>query len=171
MLGKEVIIGSILVLALLGSGTFLLLTSLTPLEKKNTILNDIFNVSGNTIENRTAWLKNDVDYRVSFTVSEGTIKFYPMDESVASVWLQHQFEPRWVEEDYYHCGIGGAGEAAGSTWYFVFWNNDTSTKEVNLEVSNAWQETNYMSLLGGAALILSGTIIGVILRYRRKTTT
>jgi hypothetical protein len=172
MLGKEVIIGSILVLTLLSSGTFLLVTSLAPLEKKNTILNDTFNVPGNKYENRTAWLKNDVDYRFSFTVSEGTIKFYPMSEAQLSVWLQGQFEPRWEESDQFYAGIGGTGDpAGGSTYYFVFFNNATSTKEVHLEVSNAWQETNYVSLLGGAALILSGTIIGIILRYRRKTTT
>lgn len=169
MLGKEVIIGSMIVLALLGPGAFLLMNSLSPLEKKNIVLNDTFNVPENKYENRTAWLKYLVDYRVSFTVSEGTIKFYPMEEGVLSVWLQHQFEPAWVESDQYNMGIGGSGESGGgSTWYFVFLNNDTFTKEVHLEVSNAWKETNYVGLFGGAALILSGIMVGVILTYRQK---
>lgn len=72
MTGKAIIIGSILVFALLSSGAFLLLNSLAPLEKKDIILNDTFNVSRDNYENRTAWLENNVSYTVFFSVSEGT---------------------------------------------------------------------------------------------------
>lgn len=167
MVNKAIFIGGIVVLALLSSGTFLLLNSLAPLEKKNIILNDTFNVPGNTYENRTAWLNNNVNYIVSFSVSEGTIKFYSMNEGVLSVWLQHQFEPPWVEAEYYHFSVGVSGVSeGGSTMYFVFSNNDTVTKEVHLEVSNAWQETNYIGLFGGATLVLFGGILGIITKSR-----
>jgi len=167
VVGKAIVGGVILALALLGSGTFLLLNSLTPLEKKNVILNDTFNVSGGDYENRTAWLENNVNYIVLFSVSEGTIKFYSMDEGVLSVWLQQQFDPPWIESEYYHfaTGVSGASEG-GSKMYFVFFNNETSTKEVHLEVSNAWEETNYIGLFGGASLVLFGGIIGLITKSR-----
>jgi len=166
MVGKAVIVSSVIALALLSAGTFLLANSLQPWERENIVLNDTFNVLAGTYENKTAWLKNDVDYRVSFT-SDSAVKFYPMSEAQLSVWQQAQFEPRWEESDQYYAGIGGSGDpAGGSTYYFVFFNNDTFTKEVHLEVSNAWQETNYIGLLGGAALILSGGIIGIIAKYR-----
>lgn len=166
MAGKAVIIGSILALALLGAGVFLLANSLQPLERENIVLNDTFNVLAGAYGNKTAWLKNGVDYRVSFT-SDSAVKFYPMSEAQLSVWQQGQFEPRWVDSDQYYAGIGGSGDpAGGSTYYFVFFNNDTFTKEVHLEVSNRWQETNYIGLLGGAALLLSGGIIVIIAKYR-----
>jgi hypothetical protein len=167
MVGKAVVVSSVIALALLGAGVFLLMNSLTPLERENIVLNDTFNVLGNKYENRTALLKNDVDYRVFFTVSDSTIKFYPMSEDEFSIWQQGQFEPRWVESDQYYARIGGTGNpAGGATFYFVFFNNNTSIREVHLEVSNAWQETNYIGLFGGAALILSGCIIGIIAKYR-----
>ena len=167
MAGKAIVGGVILTLALLSSGTFLLLNSLTPLEKKNVILNDTFNVSGASYENRTAWLENNVNYIVLFSVSEGTIKFYSMDEGVLSVWLQHQFDPPWIESEYYHFATGVSGASGGgSKMYFVFFNNETSTKEVHLEVSNAWEETNYIGLFGGASLVLFGGIIGIITKSR-----
>lgn len=137
---KQVIIGSILVLALLVPGAFILMNSLSPLQKKNVILDDVFNVPSTKYENRTAWLINGVDYRLSFAVSEGKIKFYPMSEGQLSVWLQHQFEPKWYESEQFNMGIGGSGDPAGGpTFYFVFFNNETFTKEVHLQVWNAWQ--------------------------------
>lgn len=138
VVGKAIVVGGIVVLALLSSGTFLALSSLAPLERKNIILNETFNVSGGNYENRTTWLENNVNYIVFFSVSEGTIKFYSMDEGVLSVWLQHQFDPHWIESEYYHyaTGVSGASEG-GSNMYFVFLNNDTFTKEVHLEVSKA----------------------------------
>lgn len=167
MIGKTVVIGGILTLALLTSGTFLLLDSLAPLEKKIVILNDTFNVPANQYENRTAWLKNNVNYNVYFSVSEGTIKFYAMDEAIASVWLQHEFEPPWIETEYYHYSTGVSGATGGgSTMYFVFLNNDAATKEVHLEVSNAWQETNYIELFEGATLALLGGIASIITKSR-----
>jgi hypothetical protein len=164
---KPIIVGSILAFTLLSLGTILLLNSTTPLEKKETILSDTFNVSENRYENRSAWLKNDVNYIVSFSVSEDTIKFYAMSEGTLSAWLQHQFEPAWIESQYHHFALGGTGAPEGGmTWYFVFFNNNTSTKEVHIEVSNAWTETNYIGLLEGAALVLSGGIISIIMKLR-----
>ena len=171
MVGKGEIIGSLIVLVLLSAGTFLLLNSLAPLEKKNVLLNDSFSVAGNTYENRTVWINSSGVYVASFTVSEGTIKFYPMFSDELSMWLEGQFEPDWVESDQtaYQVGVSLAEEGDPFCFVFVFVNNDTIAKQVHLEVSRAWKETNYVALLGGTALILSGIIIGVILKYRHKT--
>lgn len=166
-LRKEVIIGSVIALSLLGPGVFLLMNSLTPMEKKETVLSVTFTIARNSYENRTSWLKDRVDYRVYFTVSEGKIKFYPMSEAQLSVWLQGQFEPLWYESGQFSMGIGATGSSGGrSTVYFVFFNDDTFTKEVHLEVSNSWQEANFAGLLGGTALILSGGIAGIIIKSR-----
>lgn len=164
---KAMVVGVVLVLALLSSGTFLLLNSLMPMEQKHIILNNTFNVSRGSYENKTAWLENNVNYIVFFMVSEGTIKFYSMDEGVLSVWQQHQFDPPWIESEYYHYATGVSGASGGgSNMYFVFLNNDTVTKEVHLEVSKAWEETNYIGLLTGASLVLLGGIIGIITKSK-----
>jgi hypothetical protein len=169
MVGKMLVVISAIALVLLGTGAFFLINSITPLEKEDVILNDTFNVLGNRYDNKTAWLKNNVDYSISFTASDSVIKFYPMHEIQFSIWQQGQFEPQWVESDQYHMMIGGTGDPGGGvTYYFVFFNNKTSTIEVHLEVSNTWQETNHIALLGGAALVLSGSVIGVIVIYRQK---
>jgi len=163
---KKIIIGSIISLALLGLGAFLLLTSFTPIEKKNVLLNNSFNVVGNKYENRTVWIDSPGDYVGSFTVSEGTINSSRMDPGTISLWLEGKFKPDWFVSDQgdYEMGFGPMQEASPIS--FVFVNNDTFTKEVHLEVSKVWKETNYVCLLGGAALILSGTILGVIFKVR-----
>lgn len=170
MIGKGEIIGGLIALVLLSAGTFLLLNSLAPLEKKNVLLNDSFSVAENKYENRTVWFGSSDVHVASFTVSEGTIKFYPMISDEFSMWLEGQFEPNWVESDQtdYQVGLSLAEEGP-FCFVFVFVNNDTIAKQVHLEVSRAWKETNYVALLGGTALILSGIIIGVILKYRHKT--
>lgn len=175
MIGKGEIIGSLIVLVLLSAGTFLLLNSWAPLEKKNVLLNDSFSVAGNKYENRTVWVGSSGVYVASFTVSEGTIKFYPMISDEFSMWLEGQFEPNWEpnwvesEQTDYPVGISLAEEGDPFCFVFVFVNNDTIAKQVHLEVSRTWKETNYVALLGGTALILSGIIIGVILKYGHKT--
>jgi len=77
MIGRGIIIGSIMVLALLSAGSFILLNSLAPSKKEGVLLNDFFTVAGNKYENRTAWMDSTGDYIASFMVSQGTIKFYP----------------------------------------------------------------------------------------------
>lgn len=166
--GKAIIIGGIVILALLSSGTFLLLNSLTPLDKKNIILNDTFNVAARSYENRTAWATSSGDYIASIDVSGGTINvsWVPRVE----LWLDGQFKPDWIETDQTDMGFGMsmASEEQKIAIYLVFLNNDTVTKEVQLEVSKVWKETNYIGLLGGAALVLSGIITVIVLKYRRK---
>jgi hypothetical protein len=165
---KRIIFGSLVVLALLGGGAFLLANSFAPVEEKNVLLNDSFSVPGNKYENRTVWIDSSGDYVASFTVSEGTINSSRMDPGTMSLWLEGKFKPDWFVSDQgdYEMVFGPMQEALPIS--FVFVNNDASTKEVHLEVSKVWKETNYVGLLGGAALILSGTILGVMLKYRHK---
>jgi hypothetical protein len=166
-IGRVMIIGGIVVLALLSSGTFLLLNSLAPLEKKDTVLNDVFNVAANSYENKTAWAASSGEYIASIVVSGGTINvsWVPTVE----LWLDGQYKPHWTETAHTDMGFGiSMGPGEKSAIYLVFLNNDTVTKEVQLEVSKVWKETNHIGLLGGAALILSGIIIVIVLVYQRR---
>ncbi len=167
MVGKGIIIGSIIVLALLSAGTFLLLNSLTPLDQKHMVLNDTFNVAANSYENRTAWVSSSGEYVASFIVSEGTINasWVPTVE----LWLEGKFKPDWYETDQtdmrFSVSLGQENEKGSID--LVFLNNGTITKEVHLEVSKVWEETNYVNLFGGATLVLLGTIITILLKYKR----
>jgi len=167
-IGKAMIIGGVVVLALLSSGTFLLLNSLMPLEKKNLLVDTSFSVAANKYENETVGIDSPGNYVASLTVSEGTIKFAAMLSSQFSRWLDGQFEPSWVETDQTNYGMVMGGQGVDLTIYFVFVNNDSFGKEVHLEVSKVWKETNYPDLLGGVALVLSGIITVVVLKYRRR---
>ncbi len=169
VVGKGIVIGSIMVLALLSAGAYALLNSSAPLEKKNILLNESFSVTGHTYENRTTWIDSSGEYVASFTVSEGTIKSTLMVGPIFSLWVEGRYEPDWVESDQADLGTGmSLGEGEEATMYFVFWNNDTFTKQVHLEASKIWEETNYVGLLGGAALFLSGTLTAIVLKYRYK---
>jgi len=167
---KGAIFGSILILALMSSGVFLTVNSLTPLDKKYVLVNDSFSVAGNKYENRTGQIDSSGEYVATFTVSEGTIKSALMIGPVFSLWAEGKYTPDWVESDQADLGTGvslGGGESA--TMYVVFWNTETLTKQVHLEVSKVWKETNYIGLFGGAALVLSCAIITIALMYRRAT--
>jgi hypothetical protein len=168
MVTKRIIICSTLVSALLIAGTFLLVNSFAPLEKKNVLFDDSFEVISNGYENRSVWIETTGDYAASFNVSEGLIKFAPMLQSQFDRWLDGQFEPSWIETDQTVYGMGIGGQYAGYALYFVFVNNDTYTKAVHLEVAKVWKETNYISLFESIALILSGAIIGIGLKYSHK---
>jgi hypothetical protein len=165
---KTIIIGGIPVLALLTAGTFLLVSSFAPLEKKNVLFDGSLDIVSNGYENRSVWIESTGDYAASFTVSEGLIKFAPMLQSQFDRWLDGLFEPSWIEAHQTVYGMSMGGQYAGYTLYFVFVNNDSFTKTVHLEVSKVWKETNYIGLFGSTALILSGTIIGIGLTYTRK---
>jgi len=168
MVARSVIIGSIIILVLLVSGVFLVLNSLTPLEKKNVVLNDTFSVAPESYQNRTATITSEGQYVASFEVAEGAINFSYVPS--VELWLEGQYEPDWYETDQAHAGFSvGLEQGLTSHLYMVFLNNDTSTKNVDLEVYKTWTEMNYAGLLGGAALLIAGAITGIVLMYRRKT--
>lgn len=169
MAERRMVLGGIMVIALLGVGSFLLLNSFMPQEKKSILLSESFNVAGHGYENKTVMVDSSGKYVASFIVSEGTIKSSLMVGSIFSLWKEGQYEPQWIESDQGDLGTGiSLGEGEVVTVYFVFWNNDTFTKQVRLEASKVWEETNYVGVFGGAALILSGTIVGVIYKVRHK---
>jgi hypothetical protein len=122
------------------------------------LLSDSFNIAGNTCENRTVWIDSSGDYIASFTVSEGTIKGYPMTATQLSLWLEGTYEPDWTESNQADFGMSiDIGDGEGSTRHFVFTNDDSSAKEVHVEFSKVWEETNYVNLFGGAILVLLDT--------------
>lgn len=166
MVRKSVIIGGIVVIAVLGLGTFLFLNSTVPLERKDETLNDTFSVAGHTYENRTLWIDSLGKYAASFAVSEGTIKSTLMVGLEFTLWLEGKVQPQWIESNQADYGRDMAYKDV--TMYFVFWNNGNVTKQVHLQVSKVCEETNYVGLLGGGALILTGITMGVILAHVQK---
>jgi len=166
MVAKSVIVGSAMVLVLLVSGVFLILNSLTPLEKKNVLLNDTFSVGPESYQNRTVTITSEGLYVASFEVTGGAINFSYVPS--VELWLEG-YEPSWYETDQADAGIGvGMEQGMTSHLYMVFLNNDTSSKSVDLEVYKTWTEMNYAGLLGGAALAIAGATIAIVLMYRRK---
>jgi len=160
---KGAIVYGLIVLALLSVGAYVLLSSVTPLEKESLLLDDSFSVAGREYENKTVWADSSGEYSASFTVTEGTINATLMVGNVFSLWTEGLYQPDWVESDQANLGAGMAlGQGESAPIHFVFWNNDTLTKQVHLEASKMWKETNYVSLLGGTGLILSGIIMCVI---------
>lgn len=165
---KTVVIGAIVVLVMASLGAFLLLNSMTPQEKEQVLLNDVFAVAGHSYQNKTAWVTSSGEYIASLTVLGGTINFswVPMVE----LWLEGKYTPDWQESDQLEYGFGASlgEEGIRSPFSFVFQNNDTATRQVHLQVSKVWEETDYVSRLGGAVLVLAGIMVAVVLVYRRR---
>ncbi len=168
MPAKTVIVGGITTLALISIGAFLLLNSLTPLEKEQVLLNDVFTVAEHSYQNQTVWVTSSGDYVASFTAQGGTINFSWVP--TVELWLEGKYTPDWQETDQDQYGFGASlgEEGVRSPFSFVFQNNDTSTRQVHLQVAKVWQETDYTSLIGGTIMILSGTTIAIIIVYARR---
>lgn len=160
---KRIIIATATTLALLAIGTYLLAGSLTLQERKEILLDDSFNVLGNHYENRTLSIPSSGDYVASFTVSNGTIKFHSFTAATLELWQEGQYEPDWVEMDQTDYGMGiELGPQENLFIYLIFVNDDSFQKEVHLEVARVWNEMNYLGLLGGAALVLIGILMALV---------
>jgi hypothetical protein len=169
MARKAVIVGGAIVLVLFIAGTFLIINSLAPLEKNDVLLSDSFSVPGNNYEYRTAVINSSGEYVASFAVSSGVIKFYFFDEATFPMWQEGQFEPSWVEADTAGYGMSiTLGAQRNYLEYFVFLNENSIEKEVHLQFARVWNESNYIGLLSGAAIIATGIIIGLVTTSKLK---
>ena len=85
---NKLLVGSIIILGLLLIGTFILIHSaLAKVEKSEVLLNDSFTLQGDSHQIRgPAVISVSSEYVASFTVSEGTIKCYPLDPSFYQMW-------------------------------------------------------------------------------------
>jgi hypothetical protein len=165
---KGIIIATLMALALVAIGISLLINSLIWKEKREILLNDSFIVPANSYEYRTASIRTSGEYVASFNVSNGIIKFFPFTEGTFTLWQEGQFNPHWTETYHTNYGMMVSLETEGKThfFYFVFLNEDSFNKEVSLQVSRIWEESNYVNLLSGAAFVLAGMVIGVVIIYK-----
>jgi len=114
---------------------------------------------------------SNYDYIASFTVVNGTLKScYPLSEGLFQQWQEGQYEPNWVETNHAEYELvkssniprGYTGAGAVNLFWFVFKNDDSFSKEVHLQVTQFWKETNYAILIVGTALMVTG-ITGLVL--------
>ncbi len=79
----------------------------------------------------------------------------------------------WVETDHAECKLSKSSNyspgvmAPLNAMYFVFLNEDPYPKEVQYQITRVWNETNYLPILGGIAMIPIGMIMGIGLKVNK----
>ena len=164
---KRLLVGSFIILGLLLIGTFVLVHSaLAKVEKSEVLLNNSFTVQGDSYQIKgPVLIPVSGEYVASFTVSEGTIKFYPLVPTFYQMWQEGEEPPFLVEENHadYETSIS---TPSSFDMHFLFVNEDSYQKEVHLQVSRIWPETNYLGMMEGAAMMAIGT--GLIAGLKMK---
>jgi hypothetical protein len=174
MTRKRLLIGSIIVLGTLLAGTFILMFFLLNpvfglVEKNDVLFSGSFTVQGNSYQIRgPASISVSGTYVASFAVSEGVIKFHVLDLALYQIWQEGKDMPFWVEAEQADYRMSGGGLAESSEdMYFLFVNEDSYEKEVDLKVARVWHERNYLAITAGIALISIGMLMGTGLRVNK----
>ena len=164
---NKLLIGSIIILGLLLIGTFILVHSaLAKVEKSEVLLNDSFTLQGDSHQIRgPAVISVSSEYVASFTVSEGTIKFYLLDPTFYQMWQEGKEPPFMVEENHADWGMI-ISTPSSFDMYFLFVNEDSYPKEAHLQVSRNWPETNILGMIEGVAMMVIGT--GLVAGFKMK---
>jgi len=155
---NKLLIGSAIILGLLLIGTFILTHSaLVKVEKSEVLLNNSFTVQEDSHQIRGPVLISvSGEYVASFTVSEGTIKFYLLDPASYQMWQEGKEPPFMVEENHADWGMS-ISTPSSFDMHFLFVNEDSYPKEAHLQVSRNWPETNILGMIQGAAMMVIGT--------------
>jgi len=108
------------------------------------------------------------DYTASFTVLNGSIRScFPLQEGDFNEWQNGQYEPSWgVKTSLAEYEIERAefmpGTAGGVVLYwFAFYNEDPSAKEVKVQVTQHWSEMDATNTSVGVVAILAGAVLSV----------
>jgi hypothetical protein len=155
---NRLLVGSAIILGLLLVGTFVLIHSaLEKVEKSKVLLNNSFTVQGDSYQIRgPVLIPVSGEYVASFTVSEGTIKFYPLDPPFYQMWQEGEEPPFLFEGDHADWGMS-ISTPSSYDMYFLFVNEDSYPKEAHLQVSRNWPETNYLGMIEGVAMMVLGS--------------
>lgn len=167
------LVSSTVILASFLIGGFVISYFFSSMDKSAVPLDEVLLVEGNDYGYKLFNTYSNLDYTASFTVLNGTIKScYPLSEALFQEWQQGQYEPTWVETNHGEYEINKSADipqeytGAGGIrlLFFVFKNEDSFMKEVNLQVTEFWQETNYAYLTVGILLmVMSATGLMVVI--------
>lgn len=172
---QKLLVGSAVILGMLLVGSFILMNvfvnpAFAQVEKKDILLNNSLTVQGDDYEYITINVSSG-DFVASFTVSDGKIiKFsiFP-DLTYISMWQEGTFDTIWRETDHLDYGIGITSDRpeTSSSLCFVFVNEDSYAKEVNLRFFRVWDEINYLGITGGIAMMAIGAGLAVRLKIKK----
>lgn len=161
---KVFLVSSALILASIFIGGFAISLLFSSMDKSAVILDKSLLVQGNDYGYELFNTYSNRYYIASFTVLNGTIEAcYPLPEGLFQKWQQGQYEPTWAETNLGEYKInksadipqGYTGAGGVRLFFFAFKNEDYFMKEVRLQVTEFWQETNYAYLAVGILLMVT----------------
>jgi hypothetical protein len=97
--------------------------------------------------------------KYSFTVYYGTIKFCILSPQNYYDFLEGEYQPAWKEEEHLDSGLG---TLAFYNACFLFYNDDSYDKYVDLQVSRIWP-SNDEGLFSGITLIIISVGLPIVL--------
>jgi len=171
---KELLVGGVIILAMFMTGTFLFInSSFAQMERSAVVLNDSFTVPANDyqISEPISFPKESTGL-YSFTVSEGTIKFFPLDTAFYKTWQEDRdkllpmLTNGWIEGD----DMNYTETVYAESDYeirCVFFNEDSYDKEVHMKITVTWYETNYLGMIGGIAIVVMGPVLGMTVKTKK----
>lgn len=160
-----VIVAAAFLLFIIGA---VVLSNYSTVRKNYVTLEQILTIQGNTYGYKIFDTFKSFDYTASFTVLNGSIKScFPLPEGYFDEWQKGQYEPNWgVKTSYAEYEIKRAefmpGTAGGIVLYwFAFYNEDPSAKEVKVQVTQYRSETDPVNTSVGVAAILAGAVLSM----------
>jgi hypothetical protein len=172
---QKLLVATVIILAMFVIGTFLFInSSFAQVERSAVVLNDSFTVPANNYQIRGSIMipAGESTYIFSFTVANGTVKFYPLDPGLYQWWFENSEElsiyigSSWVEGDHADFGVSIWAEN-GYEVRCLFVNDDSYSKEVHLRVIKTWEDTNYLGMIGGIAIVVMGPVLGMTVKTKK----
>jgi hypothetical protein len=176
---RELLVTGVIILTMHVIGTFLFInSSFAQVERSAVVLNDSFTVPANDYQiSEPISFPKGSDGLYSFTVSEGTIKFFPLDIYFYKYWeedrdkLLPMLTIGWVEGDDVNYRVwshdGSPYWEGGCEIRCVFFNEDSYDKEVQMQITVTWYETNYLGMIGGIAIVVMGPVLGMTVKTKK----
>lgn len=177
---KKFLLGVAISLALLIIGMVILAFFCAPMEKSQVTYDESKTVKANECGFKDFLYYSAWDNIVSFSVSNGTIKFCePLTTALLLEWEAGKYEPDWIEANHGSYEYRKANLPPGMIGpvfvrIFLFLNPDAYDKVVQIKVTGYWNEPNTSNLMSGATLIVIGSGTGLLLAiiyvimYKRK---
>jgi hypothetical protein len=171
---RELLVTGVIILTMHVIGTFLFInSSFAQVERSAVVLNDSFNVPANDYQiSEPISFPKESDNIYSFSVSEGTIKFFPLDTYFYKAWeedrdkLLPMLTIGWVEGDDVNYNTSVYSDRAYQI-RCAFFNEDSYDKEVHIKVTKNWYETNYLGMIGGIAIVVMGPVLGMTVKTKK----
>ena len=171
---QKLLVASVIILTMHVIGTFLFInSSFAQVERSAVVLNDSFTVPANDYQiSEPISFPKESHNIYSFSVSEGTIKFFDLDTYFYKYWeedrdkLLPMLTIGWIEGDDVNHREGTYGEGYDEV-FCVFFNEDSYDKEVHMKITVTWYETNYLGMIGGIAIVVMGPVLGMTVKTKK----